>query len=59
MWEKDFEYDLILGFWLAIHMENVKLASMMLDMDPSIRHYVTLAVKGKKEPPSKKKNMKP
>lgn len=58
-WELNYEQDLLIAFWLAIHNENLYLAQMWLDFDLSLRYIVALAMKGKKEfrpKPSKSKD---
>lgn len=48
-WLYGYEHDLIMAFWLAIHKENIEIAKTLIDWEPSLRYYVTLAIKRKKE----------
>lgn len=45
----DYEHDLLLAFWLAIHKEDIAVASNLIDWDPSLRYMATLAFHGKRE----------
>lgn len=54
-WDKEYEHDVLMAFWLAIHKENVEIAQMLLDFDPPLRYLTVLAINGKGEP---KKNNK-
>ena len=51
-WEKEYEHDLMLAFWLAIHREDLYLIEKLINWDIQLRYLVTLAVKRRKENPS-------
>jgi hypothetical protein len=49
VWELSYEQDLLLAFWLAVHKEDIRLTSILMNFDPSLRYICTLAIKRKKE----------
>jgi len=55
-WDKDFQFDLLMAFWLAVHMESIVLVKRLIEYDVYLRQLVTLAMKNK---PEKPKNFKP
>ena len=46
-WDKDYEHDLLMAFWLAIHKEDVLVAQQLIDFDPTLRYLTVLAINGK------------
>ena len=48
-WELNYEHDLILAYWLSIQMEDIRVASSLVNFDTSLRYITCLAIKGKKE----------
>jgi hypothetical protein len=48
-WERDFQFDLLMGFWLAIHCEEIELTKRLMEYDIYLRQLVTLALKNKPE----------
>lgn len=50
-WENDFQHDLLICFWLAVHCEDVALTNRIMDYDIYLRQLVALAVKRKPEMP--------
>lgn len=50
-WEKDFQYDLLTAFWLAVHCEEVDYVRRITQYDISLRQLIALAMKNKPERP--------
>lgn len=50
-WGNDFQHDLLICFWLAVHCEDVALTNRIMDYDIYLRQLVALAVKRKPEMP--------
>ena len=48
-WERDFQFDLLMGFWLAIHCEEIDLTKRLMEYDIYLRQLVTLAMQRKPE----------
>ena len=51
-WEKEFQFDLLAAFWLAIHKDCIQLVNFFMIYDIYLRQLVTLAMKGLPEKPS-------
>ena len=43
-WNQDFEFDLIVAFWMAIEKEDFKLANSLMSYDISLKCITTLAM---------------
>jgi hypothetical protein len=41
-----------MGFWLAVHLENIELTNFLVNYDVYLRQLVTLAMKRKPEKPA-------
>ena len=54
-WEGEFQYDILMVFWLCIHMGNRKLLNRIMIYDVYLRQLVTLAVQKKQEHAPKSK----
>lgn len=50
-WVNDFQFDLLMGFWLAIHCEDIQLTERLMEYDIYLRQLVTLAMNSKPEKP--------
>ena len=37
VWDRDFQYDLLLCFWLAVHCEDVQLTARLMQFDIFLR----------------------
>ena len=48
-WDFDYEFDILMAFWLAIDRENTELVRHLYSIDINLRYIVTLALKGKNE----------
>jgi hypothetical protein len=48
-WKHNFEQDVLVAWWLAIHVENLEVANKLMCLDPMLRYIATLAVKRKSE----------
>ena len=48
-WEGQFQFDILLIFWLCIHMGNYKILNRIMIYDVYLRQLVTLAVQKKPE----------
>ena len=51
-WEHGFQFDLLMAFWLSVHMGNRQLLNRIMIYDVYLRQLVTLALKGQKERPA-------
>ena len=51
-WEHGFQFDLLMAFWLSIHMGNMQLLNSLMVYDVYLRQLVTLALKQKRERPA-------
>ena len=49
IWLLDFEHDVIIAYWVAIHTLNIEVANKLLSIDPQLRYLTCLAFHGKKE----------
>lgn len=36
-WERDFQFDLLMGFWLAIHCEEIDVTKRLMEYDIYLR----------------------
>jgi len=43
-WKQDFEFDLIVAFWMAVEKEDFKLANSLMSYDISLKCIATLAM---------------
>ena len=50
-WEGDLQYDILVGFWLAIHCEDIVLTNRLMEYDIYLRQLVSLGMKRKPEMP--------
>ena len=50
-WEKGFQFDLLMCFWLSIHVGNKELLNKIMIFDVYLRQLVVLAAKSKREKP--------
>ena len=48
-WENEFQFDILMIFWLCIHMGNRKLLNRIMVYDVYLRQLVTLAVEKVRE----------
>ena len=46
-WEQGFQYDLIMAFWLSVHLGNRQLLNRIMIYDVYLRQLVTLALEKK------------
>lgn len=64
LWERDFQFDLMMGFWLAIHCGEINLTKRLMEYDVYLRQLVTTALQKQPEkpfgfvPPTVKKEQK-
>lgn len=50
-WERDFQFDLMMGFWLAIHCGEINLTKRLMEYDVYLRQLVTTALQKQPEKP--------
>ena len=48
-WKMQFEHDVLVAFWVAIHAENLEVANKLMSLDPMLRYVACLAFKRKIE----------
>jgi len=44
VWDKDFQYDLLMAFWLSVHFEAVELTNRIISFELYLRQLVCLAL---------------
>jgi hypothetical protein len=50
-WANEFQFDLLMAFWLSVHCENVELVRRLMDYDVYLRWLVTLSLDNRAEKP--------
>jgi len=51
VWDKDFQYELLMAFWLSVHFEAAQLTTRIMSFDLYLRQLVCLALHHKPEKP--------